>query len=191
MYNPNENIQNLDKMPLNFVLTGSNKVFINDVIEYENCAHLIADMTLIMDIPGNQFLELFINSPGGDWYTGISIINMMEIAKEKGLTVNTYVTGEAASMASIIALYGDNRFIHKNARHMIHFGAYYNEIHKETEIKKSLKDMQEFHDICIDIYSKKTKMKKSFIEKVMEDEFGFMNSEDCIKYGIATQIIGE
>lgn len=191
MYNPNENIQNLDKMPLNFVLTGSNKVFINDVIEYENCAHLIADMTLIMDIPGNQFLELFINSPGGDWYTGISIINMMEIAKEKGLTVNTYVTGEAASMASIIALYGDNRFIHKNARHMIHFGAYYNEIHKETEIKKSLKDMQEFHDICIDIYSKKTKMKKSFIEKVMEDEFGFMNSEECIKYGIATQIIGE
>lgn len=191
MYNPTENLQNMDKTPLNFVLAGSNKVFINEIIDSYTCSHLIADMTLILDIPGNNFLEIFINSSGGEWYTGISIINMMEIAKEKGLTVNTYVTGEAASMASMIALYGDNRFIHKNARHMIHFGTYWNEVHKETEIKKSLKDMQEFHDNCIDIYSKKTKMKKAFIEKIMEDEFGYMNAEDCIKYGIATQIVGE
>lgn len=191
MYNPNENLQNIDKTPLNFVLSGSNKVFLNEEINNFTCSHLIADMTLILDIPGNQFLELFINSPGGDYYTGMSIINMMEIAKEKGLTVNTYVTGEAASIASMIALYGDNRFIHKNARHMIHFGAYYNEIHKETEIKKSLRDMQEFHNTCVDIYSKKTSMKKSFVEKIMEDEFGFMNAEECLKYKIATSIIGE
>ena len=62
MYNPNENLQNIDKTPLNFVLSGSNKVFLNEEINNFTCSHLIADMTLILDIPGNQFLELFINS---------------------------------------------------------------------------------------------------------------------------------
>lgn len=190
MYNVGENLQNIDKTPLNFVMNGSNRVFINDVIEYENCSHLIADITTILDIPGNGLIEMFINSPGGDFYTALSIMNVLELAKMKGLTINTYVTGEAASAASMLALMGDNRYIYKYARHMIHFGSCFQEINKQTEIKKATFDAELFHKICLEIYTTKTSMKESFVEKLMEDEYGYMNAKECLKYKIATEIIG-
>lgn len=58
-----------------------------------------------------------INSPGGDVFDGLAIFNAL---KDHSGKVTTRIEGLAASMASIIALSGDEVQAHKNTMFMIH-----------------------------------------------------------------------
>ena len=59
-------------------------------------------------VDGLDELNIYINSPGGSVFAGQAIYNMLNRNKAKK---NVYVDGVAASMASIIALVGDNIYI--------------------------------------------------------------------------------
>lgn len=64
-------------------------------------------------------LNVHINSPGGDVFDGIAILNALRnFGKTK--TVNTIVDGLAASAASFIAQAGSKRTMSKNSEMMIH-----------------------------------------------------------------------
>ena len=58
-----------------------------------------------------------INSPGGDVFEGIAIYNLL---REHDGEVTVNVIGLAASIASVIAMAGDNIRIAKSAYFMIH-----------------------------------------------------------------------
>lgn len=70
-------------------------------------------------VEGNE-LVVEINSVGGDVMAGLGIYNMLRAWAKDGKTVTTRVTGVAASIASIIALAGDKREMHKNTFAMVH-----------------------------------------------------------------------
>lgn len=70
-------------------------------------------------VEGNE-LVVEINSVGGDVMAGLGIYNMLRSWAKDGKTVTTRVTGVAASIASIIALAGDKREMHKNTFAMVH-----------------------------------------------------------------------
>lgn len=65
-------------------------------------------------------LNVFINSPGGSVFEGISIKNMLERQKLKGCFINVVIDGLAASIASVIAMAGDKVTMPENALMMIH-----------------------------------------------------------------------
>jgi len=62
-------------------------------------------------------ISVRINSPGGDVFDGVAIFNAL---KEHPAHVTTKIEGLAASIASIIALAGDEVQAHKNAMYMVH-----------------------------------------------------------------------
>ena len=62
-------------------------------------------------------IKLHLNSPGGDVFAGIAIHNAL---KAHRATVNVDIDALAASIASVIAMAGDNIAIAKNAQMMIH-----------------------------------------------------------------------
>lgn len=64
-----------------------------------------------------QAINLHINSPGGSVFEGLAIENML---KRNPATVNVYVDGVAASIASVIAMAGNKVVMPKNAMMMIH-----------------------------------------------------------------------
>ncbi|WP_404853470.1 phage tail tip protein [Escherichia coli] len=61
----------------------------------------ISDLNALGDI---THINLHINSPGGDVFEGIAIFNAL---KTHGASITVYVDGVAASMASIIAMVGN------------------------------------------------------------------------------------
>ncbi|WP_413770427.1 head maturation protease, ClpP-related, partial [Vibrio vulnificus] len=61
--------------------------------------------------------NLHINSPGGSVFEGIAIYNML---KNNPAQINVYVDALAASIASVIAMSGDNIFMPSNSMLMIH-----------------------------------------------------------------------
>lgn len=62
-------------------------------------------------------IKLRINSPGGDVFDGMAIFNAL---KDHPAKITTQIDGLAASMASVIALSGDEVTAHKNSMMMIH-----------------------------------------------------------------------
>jgi ATP-dependent protease ClpP protease subunit len=69
---------------------------------------------------GSRDVVVNINSPGGDFFEGLAIYNLLaEHAREKG-NVTVKVLGLAASAASVIAMGGSNVLIAKSAFFMIH-----------------------------------------------------------------------
>jgi len=66
-------------------------------------------------------IHLHINSPGGDVQGGINIANALrEQQASKGRTVETFIDGIAASIASVIAMAGSKVHIGDNALMMVH-----------------------------------------------------------------------
>ncbi len=66
---------------------------------------------------GNDDIDIHINSGGGDVFAGVAICNMLRSANGKK---TVYVDGLAASIASVIAMAGDEIIIPSNAFMMIH-----------------------------------------------------------------------
>lgn len=71
----------------------------------------------ILDEIGEKDVNIYINSPGGSVFAGVAIYNMLK--RHKGHK-KVYVEGYAASIASVIAMAGDEIIVPKNAYLMIH-----------------------------------------------------------------------
>jgi ATP-dependent protease ClpP protease subunit len=69
---------------------------------------------------GVKNARVYINSPGGDVQGGVNIANALRQWASEGRTVETYVTGIAASIASVIAMAGSKVHIADNALFMVH-----------------------------------------------------------------------
>lgn len=71
----------------------------------------------LLDSVKNKDLDIFINSSGGNVFAGLAIYHILKRHEGKK---TVYVDGIAASIASIIAMAGDEIHIPKNAYLMIH-----------------------------------------------------------------------
>jgi ATP-dependent Clp protease protease subunit len=68
-------------------------------------------------VEGLETLNIYINSPGGSVFAGLAIYNMLSRNTAKKIV---HIDGVAASMASVIALVGDEIYMPSNAFMMIH-----------------------------------------------------------------------
>ena len=169
------------------------KVFILDEITSENCAYLIGDLSTFVFAEENRGknLSFFINSPGGETYTMMSIIGLINIAKLYDIEVTTFVLGTAASAASMIAVQGDRRFMTNVSRHLVHFGSIWDVTTKNSEIEKIYEQNKEYADNLDNLYLTACggKLTKAMLDKLKRDERGYLNAEDCVKYGFCDNII--
>ena len=79
-------------------------------IRAEDVIHQLADVTATT-------INLRINSPGGDVFDGVAIMNALA---DHPATVNVTVDGLAASAASFIAMAGDTITMNRGAQMMVH-----------------------------------------------------------------------
>ena len=81
----------------------------------DKCPQEVAD--ILAEIPKDAQLDIYINSGGGDVFAGIAIYHQLK--RRTGLNV-VHVDGLAASIASVIAMAGDDIIIPASAQMMIH-----------------------------------------------------------------------
>jgi ATP-dependent protease ClpP protease subunit len=122
-----------------------------------------------------------INSPGGDVFDGMAIYNRLKQHKAKK---TVYIDGLAASIASIIALAGDDIFIGEGALYMIHLPwtfAYGNRM----ELDNTVNRLMDVEEQITGIYAKKTGLDRSEIKALLEAET-WMDAEEAIEKGFVT-----
>lgn len=97
------------------VETDTTRIDLMDEIGYwGTTAQDFVDELLAIDA---SVIELHVNSPGGDVFDGLAIMNALA---DHPATVNVVVDGLAASAASFIAMAGDNVKMNRGSQLMIH-----------------------------------------------------------------------
>lgn len=132
--------------------------------------------------PSVTELTVRINSPGGDVFDGIAIYNRLVAFKG---TVKVYIDGLAASIASIIALAGDEIIIGDGALFMVHLPWTY-AMGNRMELDNTVNRLLDVEDQMIGIYAKKTGLGKSEIKSLLEAET-WMGADQAIDLGFVDE----
>lgn len=135
--------------------------------DYEDVTPLMAKEFL--EYAGNRELDIYINSIGGDVYSGIAIYNMLKSYPAKK---NVFVEGVAGSIASVIAMAGDEINIPVNAHLMIH-KAWCEVVGDSVSLQKVIESLLRLDNIIADIYMSKvidSSITKEKILELMENE---------------------
>lgn len=129
---------------------------------------------------GNHDVVVNINSPGGDFFEGVAIYNLLQGHSKK---VTTRILGMAASAASVIAMAGDEVQIAKSGFIMIH--------NTQAVVVGDRNDMRQFADALdtfdnslADVYAARTGLETKAITKMMDKET-FLSGQDAIDKGFA------
>ncbi len=129
---------------------------------------------------------MYINSPGGDINSGLSIYDTMNYIKSD---INTIIIGQACSMAVILSSSGtkNKRFALPNSRIMMHqpIAGYYG---KANDVRVHSREVLKIKDKINDILSDNTGYNVNKIEKdTINDKF--MSSKEALRYGLIDKVL--
>lgn len=152
----------------------------------EDAANIIQSLLLYYDQMSNDDIWLYINSPGGQVYSGLGIYDTMQYIVSNVITINT---GMAASMAAILLVAGQKgkRFAFKHSRVMLHqpmggLSAQASDI--EITSREILKLKQELFTII----SEHSGQPYDKVHTDCESDF-WMTAEEALEYGIIDKIV--
>ncbi len=127
-------------------------------------------------------ISLRINSPGGDAFEGVAILNLL---RSLGKPVDVSVDGIAASAASIIAMAGDTISMGSGAMMMIH-NAWIIAMGNAQELNKLAATLSTIDGAIAQAYVDRTGQKLDAVKAMMEAET-WMGADECVEKGFATQ----
>lgn len=130
-------------------------------------------------------IEVEIDSIGGSVFHGVTIFNALK-AYSKG-KVSVIITGVAASIASYIALAGDEIKAYDNTTYMIH-NAWLPSIGDYREHRKSADISESLSVLIAKAYISKTGMSAEEIKALMEDET-FYYGDEILEAGFVDEMI--
>ena len=133
---------------------------------------------------GKKDVVVSINSPGGDYFEGLAIYNLL---REHPAKVTVKVVGIAASAASVIAMAGDEIQIARAGFMMIH-----NTWVVAVGDRHSLRDvadwLEPFDETAIDIYAARTGLEPKAIGKMLDKET-WIGGKEAVDQGFADEFL--
>jgi ATP-dependent Clp endopeptidase proteolytic subunit ClpP len=128
-------------------------------------------------------IDLHINSPGGEVFSGITIYNLL---KQHPANVTTYIDGLAASIASVIAMAGDEIYMAENALMMIH-NPWGFAMGDSEEMRKTADLLDKIKGSLILSYNSKSGMKDDEILSLMNEET-WMSAQEAMDFGFIDDV---
>lgn len=128
-----------------------------------------------------ETIHLYINSPGGSVFEGLAIYNMLQRHEAR---VIVHVDALAASIASVIAMVGDEIRMPKNSMLMIHNAWSYASGNAE-QLRKAADDLDRINQSTIQTYLQKASDKLTD-EKLKEllDAETWLSADEAFEYGL-------
>lgn len=161
-------------------------IFIGDQIEPHLVSTVVAQMLFLEKKDPDKDITIYINTPGGEVYSGMAIYDTMQYIK---CDVSVVVTGLAASMGSIFLAGGTKgkRFALPHSKIMIHQplgGAEW----QASDIVIQAEEILKIKNMFIDLMAERTGQKREKVAQDMERN-KWMTAEEALKYGLIDKII--
>ena len=133
----------------------------------------------------NGRIDLYINSVGGYVHLVSHMVELVEIAKQQGVTVRTIVPDMAFSAGSALAVTGTvgERYIAKKAEHLIHYGQIMSFETTPEQIKRFTAWKDRKFKANLEHYKKYCDIPD--LDKHILDDGFFVTAPQAIKWGMA------
>ena len=130
-------------------------------------------------------INLYINSYGGSVFEGTAIYNQL---KRHPAHKTVYIDGFACSIASVIAMAGDEIIMPKNTMMMIH-NMWMCAVGNASELRKAADDLDAINAAGRQAYLDKAgnKLEELTLAEMMDKET-WLTAEQCLEYGLADRI---
>lgn len=133
---------------------------------------------------GDQDVVVDLNSPGGDFFEGVAIYNLLRAHPRK---VTVRILGMAASAASVIAMAGDRIEIGKAGFLMVH-NAWVVAIGNRHDMRAAADTLEPFDDAMAAVYADRAGVDRKKAARWMDDETWF-NGEKAVAEGLADALL--
>ncbi len=136
-------------------------------------------VNFLKDLENSENIEIHINSGGGSVFGGLAIYNLLKTYKGRK---NVYIDGLAGSIASVIALVGDDVYVYENSMMMIHnplavMCGYYN----AKDLQEQIDTLEKCKKSILNVYMANINMAKMIseeeISKLMDNETWLVGEE--------------
>ena len=151
---------------------------------YENTIESLSEQ--IKNMTDVSEINVYINSYGGELSEGLAIYNAL---KQHKATVNTYVMGFACSSASLIFMSGDNRYISKSSMLMIH-NAICSCYGNSDDMRATAETLDKMNGAIRNVYADNINISMDELKTLLDKET-FLNYEECVNYGFATDTFND
>ncbi|MCO5215614.1 MAG: ATP-dependent Clp protease proteolytic subunit [Thermomicrobiales bacterium] len=161
-------------------------IFLGTQVESQMANLMIAQLLFLEHDDPEADIHLYINSPGGEVYSGLAIYDTMRMIRPD---IRTYCVGMAASMAAVLLTAGTpgKRFALPNSRIMIHQGS--------SGFRGAIPD--------IEVQAKETFSVINTLTQIMADHSGnsfekikadtqrdyYMTGEEARNYGLVDKVL--
>lgn len=155
----------------------------DEVIESETSANHFRDE--LAKYPNATQINIYINSYGGSVFEGTAIYNQL---RRNPAHKTVYIDGFACSVASVIAMAGDEIVMPRNALMMIH-NMWMGAVGNAAELRKAADDLDVINAAGRGAYLAKAgdKLPEEKLIEMMDAET-WLTAEDCITYGLADRL---
>ena len=133
---------------------------------------------------GSRDVTVSINSPGGDFFEGLAIYNLL---REHPHKITVKVVGLAASAASVIAMAGDEIQVAKSGFLMVH-NAWSVVIGNRHDLREAATVLDQFDASMADLYSAAAGITKEEAAALMDAET-WMGGQAAVDAGFATALL--
>lgn len=163
-------------------------IFIGEPVESHMVNTIIAQMLFLEKQDAEKDITMYINTPGGEVYSGMAIYDAMQYVK---CDICTIATGLAASMGSIFLVGGTKgkRYSLPNSRIMIHqpLGGARGQA---TDIAIEAQEILDIKKLLTNIIAERSGQSPAKVEQDMERNH-WLSPEKALAYGLIDKIIGQ
>ena len=138
--------------------------------------------------PNAERIDIYINSYGGDVFEGTAIYNQLKRHQARKVV---HVDGFACSIASVIAMAGDEVIMPRNTLMMIH-NAWMYACGNAAELRKAADDLDVINTAGRQAYLQKAgdKLPEEELARMMDAET-WLTAERCVELGLADRLADE
>ena len=168
-------------------LLKSRTVVISQQVDAKLTSKVLSQLVLLEQEGNDQPITVFINSPGGEIFSGFAIFDMLNFIS---CPVTTIVTGFAASMGSILSLAADKgrRYAMPQAIIMIHQPLLMGYQGRATECEIQAREILKTRDHLVKLYAEQTGKNREEIKKAL-DRDNWFTAEEALEYGIIDKVV--
>lgn len=168
-------------------LLKSRTVIISQQVDSKLSAKVLSQLVLLEQEGPELPITVFINSPGGEIFSGFAIFDMLKFIT---CPVTTIVTGFAASMGSILSLAADEgrRFAMPQSKIMIHQPLLMGYQGRASECEIQAREILKTRDHLVQLYADQTGKSHEEIKKAL-DRDNWFTAEEALEYGLLDKVV--
>lgn len=133
-------------------------------------------------------IDVFISSDGGYANYALDVISAFDVARFKGVRINTIVTSNAGSAASLIAVCGHHRVASSYATFLLHFARSMDYAHNPDMAERNLASRKFLDKQIVGMYKAHTKI-KDIEKKFLADNYMIHGGKELKRLGCVDEIL--